>query len=302
MHKKPTGRKPGRPRKNRISPPEPRHGVVARPVNDNMHIEFMYDRPIVFKKLWSYYKAMAVEKLQFVFTADSILICGEDHHRKSKMRTKINTNNVNHYYCAGTLDIGIMCADLEKIMSTIDRSCGSIFIMSRKGYTQKNILFTFVNNDMEIEKKHVVELIGEYTQFEDFPQELYADPKIKFRLPGQYFKKMITNIRGFAGKMTIIQEGSDHPLVFEYETDDTKIKSTELMRSNSSIMLTSNLGETETFRISVKLDYIKPISATFLSENIWIYAHEQRPLLFTINIDDGAVEVDIVTNIINLDI
>ena len=49
-------KKPGRPRKNPIREPKPRNGVVEKPTNENNYIEFLYDKPMVFKKMWGYYK------------------------------------------------------------------------------------------------------------------------------------------------------------------------------------------------------------------------------------------------------
>jgi len=291
-------RGPGRPRKTPLKKPKPRNGVVSEPSKLDNLIEFVYDKPIVFKKLWNFYKAMAVEKLQIIFRPTEIIICGEDHHKKSKMRTKINTKNTNHYYCGKSFDIGIMCSDLEKIMMTIDRSYGTISFLSKHGYSQKNMKINFTT-DIEIEKNHTVELIGDYTKIDYEEMFLDEDYPIKFELPGKYFKKMITDIKSFTEQITIKQDSPTDPLVFDYITKDKKIKSKDIVRNNKLVKLVSNLKGDDNFLTSFKIDYVKPISSTFLSDNILIYAHESKPLMFKINIDNSTVEIKIITEIID---
>ena len=71
------------------------------------------------------------------------------------------------------------------------------------------------------------------------------------------------------------------------------------MRNNSIIKFVSNLKTDETFRVSFKIDYVKPISAAILSETITIYAHEDKPMCFSIGLDKNAVDVKILTEIID---
>ena len=291
-------KRPGRPRKNRLRAPNPRNGISTQPYNRDSRIEFVYDHPLIFKKLWGYYKSMAVEKIQMIFRRDQIIIWGNDHHGKSRIRTRINTRNVNHYFQGTYLDIGVMCSDLEKIMGNIDRSCSEIAFLSRENYAHKNIQFT-IKNDMKIEKNHIVELIGDYPRIENEEEFLDTNYTIQFVLPGRYFKKMISDMCNLSNQMTIRQDGVDCPLVFEYITNDKKIKSYDVVRDSSMINFKSNIVEDDTFHVSVSLDYIKPISAAFLTENVTIMAHENKNIMFSIIIDEGAIEIKIITDIIN---
>jgi len=291
-------RGPGRPPNAPTREPTPRKGISDKPVDQSNFIELLYDYPIIFKKLWSYYRAMAVEKLQIIFRPEDIIIWGEDHHKKSVMRTKINTKKINHYYCTQYLEIGVMCSNLEKITSTIDKSFNSISIMSKRGYTQKNIKVN-LTTDIEIEKNHTIELIGDYPKLESEDIFLDNDYKIKFELPWKYFKKMITDLKTFSEQITIRQDDKSEPLVFDYITKDKTIKSKEVVRNNKKIKFLSSLKDDESFRASFKVDYIKPISSALLTEKITICVHENKPIMFIINIDNGAIEIKILTEIID---
>lgn len=291
-------KRPGRPRKTPLREPRPRNGIVTEPKDNTNFIEFLYDKPLIFKKLWQYFKLMAVDKIQVIFRKTELILWSEDHHKKSKMRININANKVNHYYCSEELDIGMSCKNPELIMSTIDKTYTSILFLSKVNYTQKDIRI-ILNNEIEIDESHRIELIGEYDKISNENQFTDNDYTIRFELPGRYFKKMISDIRAFSDQITIRQDGPEEPLVFEYMKNDKKIKSYHIVRNNKTINFTSKLKEDDTFRVSFKIDYVKPISSALLSENIIIYAHESKPLMFSILMDKTTVELKILTEIID---
>jgi hypothetical protein len=291
-------KRPGRPRKTPLREPRPRNGIVAIPKDETNFIEFLYDKPLIFKKIWQYFKLMAVDKIQIIFRKTEIILWGEDHHKKSKMRIKINANKINHYYCSEELDIGMSCKNPEIIMNTIDKSYTSILFLSKINYTQKDIRI-ILNNEIEIDESHRIELIGEYDKISNETQFLDEDYTIKFQLPGRYFKKMISDIRAFSDQITIRQDSPEDPLIFEYTKNDKKIKSYHIVRNNKTINFSSKLKADDTFRVSFKIDYVKPISSALLSENITIYAHENKPLMFSILMDKNTMELKILTEIID---
>lgn len=291
-------KRPGRPRKTPLREPRPRNGIVQQPKDDSNFIEFLYDKPAIFKKIWQYFKLMAVDKIQLIFRKGEIIFWSEDHHKKSKMRIKVHCDKVNHYYCSEELDIGMSCKNPELIMSTIDRTYTSILFLSKNSYTQKDLRI-ILNNEIEIDESHRIELIGEYDKISNEEQFNDIDYTIKFELPGRYFKKMISDIRAFSDQVTIRQDGEHEPLIFEYIKHDKKIKSYHVVRNNKTINFHSKLKNDDTFRVSFKIDYVKPISSALLSENIIIYAHESKPLMFSILMDKSTVELKILTEIID---
>lgn len=291
-------KRPGRPRKTPMREPRPRNGVVQKPKDPHNFVEFLYDKPLIFKKLWQYFKLMAVDKIQIIFRKDEIILWGEDHHKKSKMRIRIDADKVNHYVAIEELDIGIACKNPELIMNTIDKTYTSILFLSKVNYTQKDIRI-ILNNEIEIDESHCIELIGEYNKISDEDMFLDTEYTVKFELPGRYFKKMISDIKGFSNQITIRQDSATEPLIFEYVKTDKKIKSYHIVRNNDNIKFKSKLKGDETFRVSFQIDYVKPISSALLSENIIIYAHENKPLMFTVAMDKNTIELKILTEIID---
>jgi hypothetical protein len=291
-------KRPGRPRKNPIRTPKPRNGIVSEPSDKRHFIEFLYDKPLVFKKLWQFFKLMAVNNIRFLFTKENIIMWCSDHHGKSHIRVQINCNEVNHYYNKDELDIGLLCKNPELIMATIDKTYNSILFLSKEDSTQKNIRIV-LKNDIDIEESHTIELIGDYDRVDDDEKFLDENYAIKFKLPGKYFKKMVSDIRSFSDQVAIKQDGPDEPLIFEYDKSDKKIKSSHTIKNSKLISLQSALGEDDTFRTSFKIEYVKPISSAVLSENIEIYADENKPMMFIIQMDDRAIEMRILTNIID---
>lgn len=291
-------RKPGRPRKSVVKLPKPRNGIVLSPSDAKHYIEFLYDKPLIFKKLWQFFKLLACDKLHLSFLKDSIIIYCSDHHKKSHIRVKINCNEVNHYYCEKDLDIGLLCKNPELIMGTIDKSYNSILFLSTHDNIQRNINIV-LKNDIHVEETHKIELIGEYDKSTDDAKFTDEDYKIKFKLTGKYFKKMISDIKTFSDILNIRQDDRDDNLMIEYIKHDKKIKSLHIMKNSTAIDLRSTLTKDETFRTSVKIDYIKPLSSALLADNIEIYADEVKPLKFIIDLDDKCIQIVILTDIID---
>lgn len=291
-------KKPGRPRKTPIREPKPRNGIVDTPSDTRHYIEFLYDNPIIFKKIWAFFKMMSVEKLHILFNKTSIQIWCVDHYKKNKIRVNIDCTKVNHYYCENELDIGLNCKDLSLIMSTIDNNYKEILILSTQNSMQKNIQI-ILKNDFEIDENHKIDLLGEYEKMNSNNMFLDSDYMIKFRLFGKYYKKMINDIKSFTETLTIKQDSIDDNLVYEYTQTEKNIKSFHSMKNKDRIRLVSKLDENGTFRTSFKVDYIKPISSASLSEYIEIYADENKPLMSRLLMDKETVDIRILTEIID---
>lgn len=294
----PVKKRPGRPKKTLPQQPNPKLGIVDQPKDDSHLVEFLDDNPIVFKKIWAFFKALAVEKIHMTFTHDHINIYCHDHYNKSDICVKIDCRKVNHYYCDKDLDIGLLCKNPQIIMNTIDKSYGSILILYAKDSVKRNIQ-VILKNGLQVEESHKIELINDYDKSLDESKFSDEDYMIKFKLTGKYFKKMINDIKAFSDQITIRKDGPDENLIFEYTKTDKKIKSEHIIKDNQSISLRDNLGPDDTFRTSFKVEYVKPISAALLNEVIEIYSDENKPLKFIAKMGD-AIEINILTSIVDL--
>jgi hypothetical protein len=294
-------RPPGRPKKTTgcTTIYSAKKGIIVLPGDDNHHIEFSYNKPTNFKKIWLFLKQMAIEKVQMVFSKDHIKILCVDHHKKNNIQIKIDCTNVTSYFCQEDLDIGLSCKNLGMVLSTIDnKTHNNILFLSIKDDIQKNIHVILKNAEEDVEDSHKIELIGEYDRMSDLDKFDDDDYKIKFQLKGNYFKSLVTNVKTFTDQVAIRQDDPNDNLYFEYVEHEKKIKSNTCLKNKKAIKLISNLKEDESFHIDVKIDYIKPISNTVLSDDIIIYADENKPLKFIINLDE-SIQIVILTNIID---
>jgi hypothetical protein len=294
-----TKKKPGRPRKNPSRRPEPRNGVQSTPTNADNYLEVFYDNPMVFKKIFHFLKSVHIDQIHISFMKTQIIFWCVDHNNVCSIRITVDCNKINSYYCENYFDIGILSRNLELIINTVDKSYNSICLLS-SSQNQNNKLNIVLRNDLSIEETHSIELLGEYTQLEENVCKQFDDEDymIKFRLPGKYFKKMITDIKSFSKSLIIKQDGPQEDLMFEYDKEiDKKIKSLHIVKKPSVIDLKSNLQEDDTFQVSFFVEYVRPISSSLLSEHISIYADENKPLMFTSYMDNKTIEIRVLTKI-----
>lgn len=292
-------RGPGRPRKYPERKPQPRYGTVEKPSDSKNYIEFLYNNPLYFKKIWQYFKIMAVEKVHLVFKKKEILIWCEDHHKRTRMKVVIDCSKMNHYYCHHELDIGILSSHMELIMRTIDKSYTSLYFFSNKDSFQ-NYLEVVLQHDNGIEDNYRVQLIGEYNTFVNTCNfDMENDFTIKLEMPSKHFKKRISDIKSLSDCITLRQDSSEDPLMFEYISEDKKIKTNTVIKNSKDIKYVSKLQQDQSFRITFGLDYVKPISSALVSDTIYIYAHEKLPLMFVADMDNNAIQMKVLTNIID---
>lgn len=288
---------PGRPRKNPKKEPIPRKGIVLKPTKPEYVVEFLYDLPIIIKKIISFLKSIAASQIQIIFRPDDIIIYTTDHLKKSRIRVRIDPSKINHYYCSEVIDIGINCKDLENIMNNIDRDYNSIILLSTTGNTKKNITIV-LETEIQIDEIHTIDLIGQYDVMEDEEEFTNEDYKIKFTLPGKYFRKTINDLKSIK-KLSIQKEDEESPLEFAYISNNKKRKSKHVFNNYDKINFVNNLQEGETFRVDVKIDYLKPISSGNVAEDITIMVDENKKIMTKSFIDGETIEIKTLTTIID---
>jgi hypothetical protein len=291
---------PGRPRKIPKKEPIPRKGIAKSPTSSDDHIELLYEHPELFKKVFQQLKQLAASQVQVLFRPKDIIFYSVDHHKKTRIRIKINASKLNHYYCKSDLDIGIRSKDMELILNKVNKDYNSIIILSAVGSTQRTITIV-LENDMQIDEKHDVSVIAQYDKMENEDAFIDEDYTIKFQLPSRYFRKMISDIKTMSNKLGIVQEDSESPLTFEYLNTNKKINSKHTVKNSEKISLESSLEEDESFRVDVRIEYIKPISAAQIADagSITIMVDEEKEFMTKACIDNGTIEIKTLTEIID---
>lgn len=296
--KKPAIKKgPGRPRKNPKKEPGKRNGISLHPQDADNYIEVLYDCPIIFKKIFQFFKALAATHIQILFRPTDIIFYAIDHHKASKIRIRVIAAKLNHYYCRNVLDVGISAKDVELILNKIDKTYSNIVIMSHVNATQRSLIIN-LHNDMKIEESHTCDLIGQYDKIENEAAFSEAHYAIKFEFPSKNFRKMITEIKAMSDQLSIIQDDARSPLSFEYLTANKKIQSRHIVKEKDRIKLISQVND-DGFRVDIVVDHINPISKAQISENIKLCVDENKPLMTISYVDDNAIEIITLTNIID---
>ena len=211
---------------------------------------------------------------------------------------KINGNKLNHYYCEKELDIGINCKDLELILNKVDKEYNSIIMIISKNSYQKNIIF-ILENEIQIDEIHTIDVIGQYIHMTDEKEFDNSNYMVEFTLPGRYFRKTINDIKSLSSQLSIQQEDNTHPLEFGYNSQNKKIRSKHILKNTNKLNLISKLKNNNSFRIDIKIDYIKPISSSLLSEKIKILVDENKKFTTHSEIDNGTIILKTLTEIID---
>ena len=292
-------KRPGRPRTTAPKQDIPRKGIASVPTDEDSIMEFLYDSPILLKKIITFFKSVAATHIQILFRLNDIIIYSQDHHKQSTIYIKIQGSKTNHYYCKSILDIGVRVKDLESILNKVDKDYSSIILLSTLENNQKSITI-ILENDIQIDETHTIEIVGQYQHLDneaEFEDENYM---ISFDWPGKYFRKTINDIKTIAVQLNIVQEDKNSPLEICYVSANKKIHSRHIVKKPSKINLVSNLPDHASFRIGMKVENIKPISSAHIADEIKILIDENKKLMTKSFIDNKTIEMKTLTNIIDI--
>jgi hypothetical protein len=289
---------PGRPRNTPKKEPIPKKGITNRPEDDENVVEILYAIPLIFKKIIAFFKSLAAAEIQIIFRPTEIIFYAQDHLKKSRIRVRVDATKLHHYYCRNIVNIGVNCKDLELVLNKVDKDYNSIIILSVEGSTQKSITL-ILENDMEIDEIHTIGLIGQYDQIVNEREFTDEDYTVRFKYPCKYFRKTIADIKTMSSRMFITQETCDDPLEIGYRSKNKKVRSKHTAKDPEKISLDSRLRPGDSFRVDVKVAYIKPISSAQVADEIWIYVDENKSFMTKALIDDGTIEIKTLTEIID---
>jgi hypothetical protein len=288
----------GRPRLIQRIDPLPKLGILNNPSNEDNLVELSYDNVSIFKKIFNLLKTMNVKEINIQFNSNYTKIFGIDHLEKNLINIKIDSNKLNHYYCEHPINITLDPKNLDKITQKIDKHYSLFSIILKKKSYRNNIIIILNNKILSIDESHIINLIETNVDYETFNDKSvdYNLYPLKFELTGKYFKKLINDVSTFSEIFTI-EKVNNNPLQFIYKNINNTIKGFNICKDSSKIKLQSSLSENDIFSVSVRIDYIKALSNSLLSEKIKIYADSENDLVFNLLIDNGSFEIIIYTSI-----
>jgi hypothetical protein len=298
MSENPVKRSVGRPRLLQKIDPLPKLGIVEEPQSNDNLIELSYDNVNIFKKLFSLLKLMNVKEINIQFHTNYTKIYGIDHLEKNLINIKIEATKLNHYYCEHPINITLDPKNLDKITQKIDKNYDLFSIILKKNSYRNHLIIILNNKMLSIDESHIINLIendSELNQLYDRTVDYNLYP-LKFELPGKYFKKLINDISTFSDLFTI-EKVNNNPLRFIYKNINNTIKGYNICKDHAKLKLESTLTPDDIFSVSIRIDYIKALSNSLLSDNIKIYADKENDIIFNLLIDNGVFEIIIYTAI-----
>jgi len=293
-------RGPGRPRKQTVKTQIKRNGIADEPSNKSnaeenvkdprmeFTMELLYDNPMMFKKVFNFYKAMAVQDLLMKFCPTHVEIYTIDHKKKSRIYTKFFGNRLHRYYCKEEFEIGLKPSNFLKIFNMVNKDYDTVRIYNNaidQG-DKLNVQYHDVVDDswptfqstLSRKKPELCKgILEDIALEEEYP--------IRFEMMFKQFKKKIVNANSLLTSISIQKDGK-RPLMFTgpYEGKDGKY--IDPFPNSQKIKLKSTVPEDEFFVATVSLNYIKPLAGSLVSDYITIAAHESKCLIFTIMLDE----------------
>lgn len=285
---------PGRPKKKPNKKQTDKIGIANQPKNINNHVEFIYDNPEVFKKLFQFFKSAEVDDIEMIFNPASIIMYTTDHSKKTQIRVKIDAAKLSFYYCKEKISIGIKANEIEPIMKKIDKWYDKLTITVSKLHSELSLT---LQNTLMMDECFRIERMTNYNKIES--EQIFNDLNymIKFTLPSKFFKKFVSDIKELSNYISIVQEGENKPVKFEYEKKGKKVKASSSFKEPEKVNLVSTITNEGTFRVSLVTDHIKDISSSQLSEQVDIMIDENK-YFSTFWIMDGGIEIRTLTELV----
>jgi hypothetical protein len=291
----PTKRRgPGRPPSKLPVPLIDKNGIVDEPKDPSNRIEFVYSDPSIFKSLFTYFKNIKAREIHLRCDPNGLTFFARDHSKTSRIFANVPCKNVNWYYCNGTYWLGINRENIEKIFSSIDKTFFKIVIIQT--HEDPNSL-TIIFKDSEIEKECKYKIIlSSFSEDDDLyeAEKIGNDFMIEFTLTAKQFKKTVNDVSNYSETITFEKIGLN-PLHVTYAKSN--IIYNEVYRSSEKIFLKSNVGSNTSFRATIKVNNIKSLASSMVTDEIKILCKSDEDILFKSIIDTNSLVVNTLTKL-----
>lgn len=290
-------RGPGRPPSKPPAPSLDKKGVVNQPKDTNNRLEFIYSDPSIFKSLFIYFKNIKAREIHLRCNPEGLTFFARDHSKTSRIFAKIPGEHVNWYYCESTFWLGINRDTIEKIFNSIDKTFFKIVIIQTHD-DPNSLIIIFKDSDIEKECNYKI-ILSSYNEDDDlYDAESVLkneDFLIEFSLTAKQFKKTINDASNYSETITF-EKISDNPLQLTYAKSN--IVYNEVYRSGDKISLKSNVPINSTFRATIKINNIKSLASSMVTDEIRILCRSDEDILFRSVIDSKSLIVNTLTKLI----
>ena len=296
-------RGPGRPPSKPAPAPLVKKGIVEGPEDSSCSLEFSYDNPGIFKTIFTYFKGTKATEIHMRCDPEKITFFARDHTKKSRIVAVVRGCEVNWYYCARPMWIGINGREFEDLFAAIDKSFRTISFSCKHEEPDKIVI---LYKDYDLGKDCMYNMsvsqyepdahlyAAEIAELDKDPAKLEATFPLEFTLTLKQFKKTIDDVKKYSDTMTIIKLGGknhsdeEYPLQIVYDRAGNSYR--ETYREPGKIHLRSTVQANLIFRSTISIANIGTIASS-LDSDVRILCREHSDMLFLSMLSDKAVTI-----------
>lgn len=279
--------KPGRPPKNKIIVKNENENITQTPYDDKNHMEFVFDNPLVFKKIFSLFKNYNSKFTVMEFLKDRVLIKTTDRNAKTIILITIDMTKCIHYYLKSDISIEFDTKSFHTITDTIHKTYNNISINLETKNLNKFMLVKFF--DTEINSDIITQFNCKNNEFKfPYSNDIFntTDYNLSFVLNCNYFKKTIANLANITTDF-VLRQIKNQPLLIVVESASENKTKSQIILSSDSIAITYN--GPNLFTTSCKIGYISPLVQGLMGDSIKIYGHTHKNLIFEVAIEKNIL-------------
>jgi hypothetical protein len=296
-------KKPGRPPNKLNEGKKIRLGIQNESLNPYMCFDMSYDCLEILKKVLNMYLTMSRKPMYWKIRKDKLTMLSKGKLDQNTLRIKFDGKKMHRYFAEQDIDIGISHPNVGVIHRKINSQYYNgldMFIIDPSmthEITTSSVKFKLKAPNYGSEDNVTLTCAVTYDRINDenFEQDDYL---ISFKVNSNFLKKKLNDADDAkATKIQIIQAGQNSPLTWVYEEKDVNVKSEDPLDSKM-ISLDSRISEDEIFSVDIPVQFWIPIAKSILkATDVNIYLSRNKPVLLSMNFDDNAVEVSILTDI-----
>jgi hypothetical protein len=310
-------RKPGRPRTKPIKEPPLRKGIQDAPETETNVIEMRYCSTMILKKLGALAKNLKSDYLRFIFGKDEVFILMNSYIEHVKVKIRIDGTKLHSYYCETPQTIHISYKNWETVIQKIDKDCDEFIICVDKHNLNKEINVILINS-YGIYNYLEVDVIGVppddmNVEIEDFDVLSDDNYDLIFTLPSASLKKIFGTEKNIDNKWKLQKDGKNGNIEFGYDSKNKQVRGRQVPAKDKKVIeYIKNLNDDRTFLVNFRLDDIKPVTDTQLTNTMIIKASDNnQPLWLTAlldvdekkqkddEVDEYCITVDITVGIVD---
>jgi len=279
-------RGPGRPKTRLDTPYLPSMGIVTKPMREGNILEMVYNKPMMFRKMFTLLNNFNVQSLRVTFMDTGIEFAGIGHYEKEVIQLTMYGKALTAYYVKNPQMVRyVYLPDIDRITKTINKSHNSVSLVIREEEERSRMHLIF----------HVTEYDADLPipiKFSTQPEKAIPDIKnddaypVKFEIDSPQFKSIINSFdSGLGADVISIKKIGLTPLILVPMKDKSELSEGMSFKDPTKINLRSAVPADDIFSASVKIAYFRALASANIGSRVDIWADKFDPISFTTMVD-----------------